>query len=73
MGLADFRSRGAKRSDEGIRQAVHESESQSMTYLGRGCRLSGRLRFPETVHIDGRVEGEIESLKTVIVGESAPQ
>jgi cytoskeletal protein CcmA (bactofilin family) len=71
MGLVDFRSKGNKRSEEEKPQVVQGSESQPATHLGRGCRLSGRLRFPSTVHIDGRVEGEIESLKTVIVGESA--
>jgi cytoskeletal protein CcmA (bactofilin family) len=71
MGLVDFRSKGNKRSEEEKPQAVPEGESQPTTHLGRGCRLSGRLRFPSTVHIEGRVEGEIESLKTVIVGESA--
>jgi cytoskeletal protein CcmA (bactofilin family) len=71
MGLVDFRSKGNKHSEEEAPQAVPQAESQPTTHLGRGCRLSGRLRFPSTVHIEGRVEGEIESLKAVIVGESA--
>lgn len=41
------------------------------TYIDAGCELVGKLSFKETVRIDGRVEGEIEGARSVIVGEAA--
>jgi cytoskeletal protein CcmA (bactofilin family) len=40
-------------------------------YLGKGSRVSGKLNFDGTVHIDGQVEGEISAQDTLIVGERA--
>ncbi|MDH3211885.1 MAG: polymer-forming cytoskeletal protein [Myxococcales bacterium] len=39
-----------------------------MTYIDEGCEFSGQLRFKDTVRIDGRIEGEIQSQNTVVVG-----
>lgn len=41
------------------------------TTIGAGCHFSGELRFDESVHIDGRVEGEIRGEKLVVVGPAA--
>lgn len=41
------------------------------TFLDEGCELSGQLRFQDSVQIDGRVEGDIECAKTVVVGPGA--
>lgn len=40
-------------------------------YLGKGCKLSGKLAFDGTVRVDGQVEGEIAAQDTLIIGESA--
>ncbi len=41
-----------------------------MTYIDEGCEFSGKLKFKDTVRIDGRIEGEIQSQNTVVVGPS---
>src|SRR5262245_22247131 len=41
------------------------------TSVDASSELEGRLRSKQTVRIDGRVKGEVESEKTVLVGESA--
>ena len=41
------------------------------TFIDRGCELSGNMCFNESVQIDGRIEGEIDAKKSVVVGESA--
>jgi cytoskeletal protein CcmA (bactofilin family) len=44
---------------------------QGYTFLGRGARFKGTLTFEGTVRIDGRLEGEINTKGTVIIGEHA--
>lgn len=39
-------------------------------FIDQGSEFSGKLRFKDTVRIDGRFEGEISSENTLIVGES---
>src|SRR5438093_405305 len=40
-------------------------------FLGKGCRVTGKLQFEGTVRIEGHVEGEISAQDALIVGESA--
>lgn len=40
-------------------------------FLGKGCRISGKLVFEGTVRIEGQVEGEVTAQDTLVVGESA--
>ena len=44
---------------------------QPFTFLGKGARFKGTLSFEGTVRIDGRLEGEIRTKGTVIIGELA--
>ena len=39
-------------------------------FIDQGSEFTGKLSFKDTVRIDGRFEGEIESQNTLIVGES---
>src|SRR5262245_28949250 len=41
------------------------------TSVDASSELEGRLRSKQTLRIDGRVKGEVECEKTVLVGESA--
>lgn len=41
------------------------------TYIDSGCELVGKLSFQQSVKINGRVEGEIEVSKRLVVGEAA--
>lgn len=66
MALRDFRGKTGKSTTETAAAAKPRTE----TYIDGGCELIGELRFPGTVRIDGRVEGEIRAAR-VIVGESA--
>lgn len=40
-------------------------------HLGQGAKIEGKLTFKGSVHIDGRVEGEIFAEDTVVLGEAA--
>ncbi len=40
-------------------------------YIGRGCKLNGKLLFEGTTTIEGEVEGEIMVRGEVIIGEQA--
>ena len=44
---------------------------RAFTFLGKGTRFKGTLSFEGTVRIDGRLEGEIHTNGTVIIGEAA--
>ena len=50
-------------------QAEHDSEN--FTLLGKSADFKGVVSFDGTVRIDGRVEGEIHTTGTSIVGEHA--
>ena len=39
-------------------------------FIDQGSEFTGKLSFKDTVRIDGRFEGEIDSKNTLIVGES---
>jgi cytoskeletal protein CcmA (bactofilin family) len=43
----------------------------SFTFLGKGSQFKGIIRFEGTIRIDGRLEGEIHTKGTLVVGEYA--
>ena len=59
------------KKNNGADVAPAEAAKPATTFIDQGCELSGQLRFKESVHIDGKVEGEIDCEKTVHVGEAA--
>lgn len=46
-------------------------EDENFTFLGRGVDFKGVVNFDGTVRIDGRLEGEIHTKGTLIIGEHA--
>jgi len=46
-------------------------DSENFTLLGKGAEFKGIVSFDGTVRVDGRVEGEIHTTGTLIVGEHA--
>jgi cytoskeletal protein CcmA (bactofilin family) len=40
-------------------------------YLGKGSRMSGKLKFDGILQVDGHVDGEISAQETLILGEGA--
>ncbi|MGH7256142.1 MAG: bactofilin family protein, partial [Nitrospirales bacterium] len=46
-------------------------EDQNFTFLGGGVDFKGVFTFDGTVRIDGRLEGEIHTKGTLVVGENA--
>src|SRR6267143_1691059 len=48
-----------------------EGTGGTSAFLGKGCRVTGKLQFEGTVRIEGHVEGEISAQDTLIIGESA--
>lgn len=46
-------------------------EDENFTFLGRGVDFKGVVSFEGTVRIDGRLEGEIRTKGTLVVGEKA--
>jgi cytoskeletal protein CcmA (bactofilin family) len=42
---------------------------ESVTFLGKGTKLEGKLRFEGTIRVDGHYVGEISSDGDLIVGE----
>ena len=46
-----------------------EQGNENFTLLGKGADFKGIVRFDGTVRVDGRVEGEIHTTGTLIVGE----
>ncbi|HSA86056.1 MAG TPA: polymer-forming cytoskeletal protein [Nitrospira sp.] len=53
------------------KSAQDSSNSDNFTFLGRGVDFKGTLNFDGTVRIDGRVEGEVHTTGTLIIGEQA--
>lgn len=57
--------------------ALGEKESQSVgsndnfTFLGKGVDFKGIINFDGTIRVDGRLEGEVHTTGTLIVGEHA--
>ncbi|OGW49581.1 MAG: hypothetical protein A2V62_13295 [Nitrospirae bacterium RBG_19FT_COMBO_58_9] len=48
-----------------------KQDSENFTLLGKGVSFKGIVRFDGTVRVDGRVEGEIHTTGTLVVGEHA--
>ncbi|TAJ26114.1 MAG: polymer-forming cytoskeletal family protein [Nitrospirae bacterium] len=46
-------------------------DEENFTFLGKGVDFKGVVNFDGTVRIDGRLEGEIHTKGTLIVGEHA--
>lgn len=44
---------------------------ENFTFLGKGVRFNGVVHFDGTVRIDGRLDGEIHTKGTLVVGENA--
>ncbi len=53
------------------RSAEAVSDNENITLFAKDVQFKGVLNFDGTVRIDGRVEGEIHTTGTLIVGESA--
>ena len=48
-----------------------EQNNENVTLLGKGAEFRGVVSFDGTLRVDGRVEGEIHTTGTLIVGELA--
>ena len=57
------------KKEERDRQPLHPDEI--IAFLGKGTEFKGIITYEGTVRIDGRVEGEIITKGTLVVGESA--
>src|SRR5207253_2216637 len=44
---------------------------EPFTFLGKGSQFKGIISFEGTIRIDGRLEGEIHTKGTLVVGEHA--
>jgi len=44
---------------------------ESFTFLGKGAQFKGIIHFEGTIRIDGRLQGEIHTKGTLMVGEHA--
>ncbi|NJL15916.1 MAG: polymer-forming cytoskeletal protein [Nitrospira sp.] len=55
----------------GEKQAQDAGDSENFTFLGKGVDFKGIVSFDGTIRIDGRVEGEVHTTGTLIVGEQA--
>src|SRR2546422_10754959 len=44
---------------------------EPFTFLGKGAQFKGIIHFEGTIRIDGRLEGEIHTKGTLMVGEHA--
>jgi cytoskeletal protein CcmA (bactofilin family) len=68
MGLQDF---GKGRDDEPASPSRSSAGMGELNaFIDQGSEFSGRLRFSDTVRIDGKFDGEISSENTLIVGET---
>src|SRR5437870_13916941 len=47
------------------------SGDEPFTFLGKGAQFKGIIHFEGTIRIDGRLEGEIHTKGTLMVGEHA--
>lgn len=53
------------------RNAQADPDSENFTLFARDVEFKGIVNFDGTVRVDGRVEGEIHTTGTLIVGENA--
>ena len=54
----------------GKKKVVNEGD-ENFTFLGRGVDFKGIINFDGTVRIDGRLEGEVHTKGTLVIGEHA--
>lgn len=47
------------------------AEDENFTFLGKGANFKGVVHFEGTVRIDGRLEGEVHTTGTLVIGDSA--
>lgn len=55
----------------GEKHAQETSDGENFTFLAKGVDFKGVVNFDGTIRIDGRVEGEVHTTGTLIVGEQA--
>lgn len=55
----------------GDKGAQESNNTDNFTFLGKGVDFKGVLNFDGTIRIDGRVEGEVHTTGTLIIGEQA--
>jgi cytoskeletal protein CcmA (bactofilin family) len=55
----------------GDKKTQGASDSDNFTFLAKGVDFKGVVNFDGTVRIDGRLEGEVHTTGTLIVGEHA--
>ena len=60
-----------RRRSCGQRKNGASKNCENFTLLGKGVDFKGVVSFDGTVRVDGRVEGEIHTTGTLIVGEHA--
>jgi cytoskeletal protein CcmA (bactofilin family) len=48
-----------------------DDASATSAFLGKGCRITGKVELDGVARIEGHVEGEVVAEGTLIVGESA--
>lgn len=76
MSIRDFMARPERGAEMGVEVPVPTSLPAprmvaSSTSVDESSELEGKLRSKQTVRIDGRVKGEVECEKAVLIGESA--
>ena len=55
----------------GEKQASDTATEENFTFLSKGVDFKGIINFDGTIRIDGRVEGEVRTTGTLIIGEQA--
>ncbi|BFU89158.1 MAG: hypothetical protein NTAFB01_03450 [Nitrospira sp.] len=55
----------------GDKHAQDANNNDNFTFLSKGVDFKGILNFDGTIRIDGRVEGEVHTTGTLIIGEQA--
>jgi cytoskeletal protein CcmA (bactofilin family) len=55
----------------GERQGSEAATDENFTFLSKGVDFKGVVNFDGTIRIDGRVEGEVHTTGTLIIGEQA--
>jgi len=71
MSIFDTRTDKGKVIDMNGKKDKQDSKGEINAFLGENTNFKGVLAFEGTVRIDGRLEGEIISKDTVIIGENA--
>lgn len=55
----------------GEKQGSDATRDENITFLSKGVDFKGVVNFDGTIRIDGRVEGEVHTTGTLIIGEQA--